>query len=92
MMPKAKGAESAVEEIQKLSFEEALKRLEAIVESMEAQELPLETLLAQYQEGARLAQLCQAKLNEADLKVRQLEKNSKGELTLKPAPIAEEQG
>jgi exodeoxyribonuclease VII small subunit len=59
---------------------------------MEAQELPLETLLAQYQEGARLAQLCQAKLNEADLKVRQLEKNSKGELTLKPAPIAEEQG
>ena len=89
-MPKAKGAESAVEEIQKLSFEEALKRLEAIVESMEAQELPLETLLSHYQEGARLAQLCQAKLNEAELKVRQLEKNSKGEMTLKPAEIEEE--
>jgi exodeoxyribonuclease VII small subunit len=90
-MPKAKGAESAVDEIQKLSFEEALKRLEGIVESMEAQELPLETLLTQYQEGTTLAQLCQAKLNAAELKVQQLEKNSKGELTLKPVQTAEEE-
>jgi exodeoxyribonuclease VII small subunit len=90
-MPKAKGAENAVDETQKLSFEEALKRLEAIVESMEAQELPLETLLAHYQEGATLAQLCQAKLKAAEVKLQQLEKTSKGDLTLKPAHIAEEE-
>jgi len=66
-------------------FEEAIKRLEGIVESMEGQDLPLETLLARYEEGARLAQLCQAKLSEAELKVQQLEKNAKGELSLKAA-------
>ena len=88
-MPKAKGAESAVDEIQKLTFEEALKRLEAIVESMEAQELPLDTLLAHYQEGTALAQHCQAKLNEAELKIQQLEKSGKGELSLKPVPNPE---
>jgi exodeoxyribonuclease VII small subunit len=64
-------------------FEEALKRLESIVESMEAQDLPLETLLARYEEGAKLTRLCQAKLNEAELKVQQLEKNARGEVTAK---------
>ncbi|MBC8094181.1 MAG: exodeoxyribonuclease VII small subunit [Akkermansiaceae bacterium] len=67
-------------------FEEALKKLESIVETMESGDLPLETLLARYEEGTKLAQICQAKLAEADLKIQQLEKNAAGELTLKPAP------
>jgi exodeoxyribonuclease VII small subunit len=90
-MAKAKGAESASEDILKMPFEEALKRLEVIVEAMEAQDLPLESLLARYEEGTALAQHCQAKLNEADLKIQQLEKSGKGELTLKPVSIPEEQ-
>ena len=90
-MPKIRGAEGAGEDILKLPFEEALKKLEAIVEAMEAQDLPLESLLARYQEGTALAQLCQAKLNEAELKIQQLEKNAKGELTLKPAQNLEEE-
>ena len=65
-------------------FEEALKKLESIVESMESEELPLETLLARYEEGTRLAQVCQSKLAEADLKIQQLEKNAAGEFQLKP--------
>mgnify|MGYP001346109224 CR=1 FL=1 len=65
-------------------FEEAMKKLESIVESMESEELPLETLLARYEEGTKLAQVCQAKLAEADLKIQQLEKSAAGELTLKP--------
>ena len=89
-MPKAKGAEIAPEDTKNLPFEEALKRLETIVESMEAQDLPLETLLARYAEGTQLSQVCQAKLNEAELKIQQLEKNPKGEMSLTPAPIAEE--
>jgi exodeoxyribonuclease VII small subunit len=89
-MPKAKGAESAFDDTKNMPFEEALKRLETIVESMEAQDLPLETLLARYEEGTRLSQLCQTKLNEAELKIQQLEKNSKGELSLAPAPIDEQ--
>ncbi len=67
-----------------LAFEEALKRLEAIVEAMESEELPLETLLAKYEEGTRLAKNCQDKLAEAELKIQQLEKNSAGEMKLKP--------
>ena len=67
-------------------FEEALKKLEAIVEAMESDDLPLETLLARYEEGTRLAQICQAKLAEAELKIQELEKNSAGELTLTPPP------
>jgi exodeoxyribonuclease VII small subunit len=66
-----------------LPFEEALKKLETIVEAMESGDLPLETLLAKYEEGSRLAQICQAKLAEADLKIQQLEKNATGELKLK---------
>jgi exodeoxyribonuclease VII small subunit len=71
------------------SFEEALKKLEGIVESMESDELPLETLLARFEEGTRLAKICQSKLTEAELKIQQLERNASGELTLKPANLAD---
>jgi exodeoxyribonuclease VII small subunit len=65
-------------------FEEALNKLETIVESMESGDLPLETLLAKYEEGTKLARICQAKLAEAELKIQQLEKDASGELKLKP--------
>ena len=65
-----------------LPFEEALKQLESIVESMESQDLPLEKLLARFEEGTRLAKLCQYKLAEAALKIHKLEK-SEGDLLLK---------
>jgi len=65
-------------------FEEALKKLEAIVEAMESEDLPLETLLARYEEGTRLAQICQAKLAEAEQKIQQLEKDASGQPKLKP--------
>ncbi|MEI6195528.1 MAG: exodeoxyribonuclease VII small subunit [Verrucomicrobiota bacterium] len=73
-----------------LPFEEALQKLESIVETMEAGELPLETLIARYEEGTRLAKVCQEKLAEAELKIQQLEKNAAGELKLKPLDLAEE--
>jgi exodeoxyribonuclease VII small subunit len=65
-------------------FEEALKKLEAIVEAMESDDLPLETLLAKYEEGSKLVKICREKLSEADLKIQQLEKNAAGEMKLKP--------
>ena len=67
-----------------LTFEQALKRLESIVETMEGDELPLETLLAKYEEGSRLSKICQGKLQQAELKIQQLEKSHSGELTVKP--------
>ena len=56
---------------------------------MESDELPLETLLARYEEGMRLAKVCQSKLTEAELKIQQLETNASGELTLKRVNLAD---
>ena len=67
-----------------LAFEEALKKLESIVENMESGDLPLETLLARFEEGTRLVKICQEKLEEAELKIQKLEKNAAGEPALKP--------
>ena len=75
-----------------LPFEEALKKLETIVTAMEAEDLPLETLLAKYEEGTRLAKVCQDKLAEAELKIQQLETTATGELHLKPAALPESSG
>jgi exodeoxyribonuclease VII small subunit len=65
-------------------FEEALQKLGSVVEAMEADDLPLETLLAKYEEGARLVKVCQEKLAEAEIKIQRLEKNAAGEISLKP--------
>ena len=66
-----------------VAFEEALKKLEKIVDDMEAGELPLEALLSRFEEGSRLVKVCQAKLEEAELKIQKLEKNA-AEITVKP--------
>ena len=67
-----------------LPFEEALKKLESIVEAMESGDLPLETLLTRFEEGTKLARVCQTKLSEAELKIQKLEKSAAGEVTLTP--------
>ncbi len=52
------------------SFEEAMKRLEDVVGSMERGEAPLSELVERYEEGAALAKLCRKHLEEAELKVK----------------------
>jgi exodeoxyribonuclease VII small subunit len=83
----AKGAAQAAGE--PMPFEEALKKLEKMVDEMESGELPLEAMLARFEEGTRLVKVCQTKLEEAELKVQKLEKNAAGEVTLKPVQTAE---
>jgi exodeoxyribonuclease VII small subunit len=73
-----------------LPFEDALKKLEGVVETMESDDLPLEMLLAKYEEGSRLVKICQEKLAEAELKIQQLEKTASGEVKLKPVDLSEE--
>ena len=67
-----------------MSYEEALRRLEAIVEEMEGEDLPLEALTARYEEGMRLRKLCLDKLAEAEGKIQVLEESLSGEFSLKP--------
>lgn len=73
-----------------MPFEEALNKLETIVEAMESGDLPLESLIAKYEDGVKLAKVCQEKLAEAELKIQQLEKSAAGELKLKPLALDEE--
>ena len=75
-----------------MPFEEALKKLETIEAAMEGEDLPLETLLAKYEEGTRLAKACQQKLAEAELKIQQLEKTAAGEVKLEPVALPEGSG
>ncbi len=81
--PKAAGQNTPAK-AEDLTFEDALKRLEAIVEAMEGEDLPLEGLLSKYEEGTHLAKACQEKLAEAEVKIRQLEQSPSGELKEKP--------
>jgi exodeoxyribonuclease VII small subunit len=67
-----------------LSFEEGIQRLETIVEAMESGDLPLESLMAKFEEGTKLAKSCQEKLAQAEIRIQQIEKGPAGELTLKP--------
>lgn len=80
--PKTPSAASAAKEV---PFEEALKKLESIVEQMESGELPLETMTARFEEGVRLVKTCQRRLEEAELKISKLEKDAGGLPALKPA-------
>lgn len=67
-----------------LPFEEAVQKLEAVVEAMESGDLPLEGLLARFEEGTRLVRICQGKLEEAELKIQKIERSASGEPVLRP--------
>ena len=65
----------------KLSFEDALVKLETIVESMESGEVPLAELLAKFEEGTKLLKVCESRLKDAELKIEQLKKQKDGSVT-----------
>jgi exodeoxyribonuclease VII small subunit len=56
-----------------LTFEEAFVQLDQIVQRLEGGELSLDEALALYEQGRSLAQQCQAKLDEAELRLTQVE-------------------
>jgi len=62
----------------KLSFEAALTNLETIVESMESGDVPLDELLAKFEEGNKLLKICESRLKDAELKIEQLKKERDG--------------
>ena len=55
-----------------LNFEEAIERLENIIEKMEGERIPLEQLLKDYEEGTRLLNACKEKINTAKEKVEKI--------------------
>jgi exodeoxyribonuclease VII small subunit len=62
----------------KLSFEQALEKLEKLVGLMEEGDIPLSDLLKQFEEGSALLKVCEARLKEAELKIEQLRETRDG--------------
>lgn len=59
-------------ELDSLSFEEAYRRLEDMVQTLENGGLPLAEATSIYEQGMALVQRCNQLLNEAELKISQL--------------------
>ncbi len=64
------------------TLESAMERLDALVREMETGELPLETLIARYEEGIALSRLCQEKLDRAEQRIQLLTKDAAGQSAL----------
>ena len=56
-----------------LSFEEALKELEEIVVTLEIGDVSLDDAIKAYEKGSLLKEQCEKRLNEAKLKVEEIE-------------------
>ena len=82
MPAKAKKAAAA-----DITFEAAAEKPESIGEAMGSEELPLEKLLVQYEEGTKLVKICESKLQAAEKRITQLEENLEGELATRTVTL-----
>ena len=73
-------------------FEEAMERLERIVETLESGDLPLDESLKIFEEGMGLVNFCTKKLEEVEQKVTILIKESEGKWTQQPFATEEKEG
>ena len=64
------------------SFEQSLKRLEEIVQTLEAGNVPLDETLKMYEEGIQISKQCLDKLSQAELKIKRLGKDVNGNFEL----------
>ena len=69
--------------MKEIRFEEAVKRLEEIVNKLEAGDLSLDDSIKLFEEGVKLYQICLKRLDEAEKKVEILLKDKNGNKILK---------
>lgn len=72
------------------SFEDSMKRLDEIVEQLEEEKLPLDKMIALYEEGVALARACGEKLEAAEQKVKLIAKKAGGAIALEDFDEREE--
>ena len=66
----------------KRTFEDSIKRLEEIVEALERGDVPLDKALNLYEEGIQLSRECTQNLKAAELRIKTLSKDMKGQFEL----------
>lgn len=76
-------AESKENQYETLTFEEALKRLEEVVQKLEDGDVPLEEAIDLFQEGMALSKRCSQQLDKAEQRIEMLMEEN-GEWTKKP--------
>lgn len=64
------------------AFEDALEQLEALVREMESDNIPLDDLIRNYEEGTRLYRVCEKRLDEAQGRIEIIRKKRNGEHVL----------
>ena len=60
-------------ELEKLTFEEAMKELEELVDSLDKGDVSLDEAIIAYDRGSQLKDYCQKKLHEAKMKVETIQ-------------------
>jgi len=65
------------------TFEESFNRLEKILETLEAEDCTLEDTITLYEEGLTLTKVCYDKLNNAELRIKEINKSTKGAVEIK---------
>jgi exodeoxyribonuclease VII small subunit len=68
---------------QEKTFEESFSRLEKILETLEGEDCPLEETIKLYEEGLGLTKICYDKLNNAELRIKEINKSLKGDVEIK---------
>lgn len=76
-------------DIDKMTFEQALSRLEGIVKELEDEKIPLEDSIRKFELGVKLSSHCLSKLNEAEKKIEELTKSEDGKLSVKDLKLEE---
>ena len=71
-----------------LSFEDALKELETIVQQLEQGKTKLDEAITAYERGALLKRHCEQKLAEAKMKVEKISFSADGSVTSQPADLS----
>jgi exodeoxyribonuclease VII small subunit len=69
------------------SFEEAIERLQAIVEELEGGSLSLEESIARYEEGVRLSRRLTQTLDEAEKRIERLSEDPPGTPVTEPMDL-----
>lgn len=83
----AKEKEAVPKDIAALSFEDALKELEGIVQQLERGQVKLDEAIAAYERGAALKRHCEQKLAEAKMKVEKIVFAADGSVSSQPADL-----
>ena len=71
------------------SFEQSLRRLEEIVEKIEAGQLTLDAIMSMYDEGVQLSKSCLQQISQAEIKLKRLSKDIEGNFELFDEKIPE---